>query len=410
MISNNYERVAIVSYSRTAMGGFNGSLSTLSAIDLASAAIKSAVGKLNNPSILESIDEVILGNVLSANIGQAPASQAAIAAGIPNTVPCTIVNKVCASGMKAVMIGSNLIQSGQAHVIVAGGFESMSNVPYYLDKARNGYRMGNATMIDGMIKDGLTDPFGNFHMGLAAERCSKDYQITKAEQDEYAIRSYRLANEATKNQYFKDEIAPITIPGTKAKPAVTVIDDEEVSNANYEKLGNLQPCFQKENGTVTAGNASTLSDGASILVLMSESKARELKQPIIAFIRSSADASQEPIQFTTTPALAIPKALAKAGLSQDQVDYFEINEAFSVVALANMKKLGIPMEKTNVYGGAVAMGHPLGSSGSRIICTLLTILNQKKASIGVASICNGGGGASAIVVEIPKACPVQSVQ
>ncbi|EFA80763.1 hypothetical protein PPL_06349 [Heterostelium album PN500] len=399
MISNNFERVAIVSYVRTPMGGFNGSLASLSATELASIAIRKAIENVNHPKLVESIDEVLLGNVLSANVGQAPATQAALGAGIPDSVPCTAVNKVCASGMKAVMLGVNLIQTDCAKVIVAGGFESMSNVPYYLTSARNGYRMGHQQMIDGMIKDGLTDPFGNFHMGLAAERCSKDYSISKQEQDEYALNSYRRAQEATKNGWFNEEIVPITIPGTKAKPATVVSTDDEVSNANFEKLGNLQPSFQKENGTVTAGNASTISDGASILILMSESKAKEMGVPVIAYILGMADAAQEPIQFTTAPALAIPKALSKAGISQDQVDYYEINEAFSVVALANMKKLNIPHSKINVFGGAVSMGHPLGSSGSRIICTLLSVLKQRGGKIGVASICNGGGGASAIVIS-----------
>eukprot|EP01133_Synstelium_polycarpum_P013696 gene13696-16138_t len=398
--SQPLERVAIVSYARTPMGGFNGTLSSLSAVDLASSTIKSALERVNNPELLSSIDEVILGNVLSANIGQAPAKQASLNAGIPNTVPCTSVNKVCASGMKAVMFGAQMIQTGAAHVIVAGGMESMSNVPYYLGNARNGYRMGNATMIDGMMKDGLTDPFGGFLMGVAAERCSKDETISKKEQDEYALTSYRRAQAATNAGHFTAEIVPIVIPGTKAKPSVTITQDEEVFNANFEKLSNLQSPFQKENGTVTAGNASVISDGASILVLMSESKAKLMNIPIIAFVRGMADAAQEPVLFTTTPSIAIPKALARAGVLQDQVDYFEINEAFSVVALANMKKLNIPHSKINVYGGAVSMGHPLGSSGSRIICTLISVLRQQGGKIGVASICNGGGGASAIVIEL----------
>ncbi|EGG19688.1 acetyl-CoA C-acetyltransferase [Cavenderia fasciculata] len=394
------KRTAIVSYCRTPMGGFNGSLASFNAVDLASLTIREAISRCTKhcPDFINNIDEVLLGNVMSANLGQAPAKQASLNAGIPPSVPCTAINKVCASGMKAVMFGSQLIQTGACEVVVAGGFESMSNVPYYLPNVRNsGLRMGNGTLVDGMLKDGLTDPFGGFHMGIAAEKCSKDYSITKQQQDEYAITSYRRALEATKNNHFAEEIVPVKIAGIKGKPDTFVTQDDEINNANYEKLGNLQPAFQKDgSGTVTAGNASVISDGASIIILMSEEKAKQLNIPIIAFISGCADAAQEPIQFTTTPAIAIPKALKNANIPIEKVDLFEINEAFSVVALSNMKILNIPHSKINIYGGAVALGHPLGSSGSRIICTLISALKQTNGKIGVASICNGGGGASAV--------------
>eukprot|EP01132_Coremiostelium_polycephalum_P004204 gene4204-5264_t len=396
---SNLPRVAIVSYARTPIGGFGGGLSGFSAPDLGAIAIKGALEKIKLDPHL--VDEVVYGNVLSANVGQAPAKQAALKAGISTSSPCTTVNKVCASGMKATMFGAQLIQTGTADIVVVGGMESMSNCPYYLPKARTGYRMGNGEIVDGMLKDGLTSPYDDTLMGIAAEKCSVDNSISKKEQDEYALNSYRRSKQATESGLFNSEIVPVVVPGAKGKPSVTITKDEEVYNPNFEKLPNLQSAFKKDGtGCVTAGNSSTISDGASALVLMSEERAKQLSIPIIAFIRGMADAAQEPNLFPTTPALAIPRALDNAGLSPSDIDFYEINEAFSVVALANMKKLDIPLSKCNVFGGAVSMGHPIGSSGSRIICTLISVLKHNNSKIGVASICNGGGGASAIVIEL----------
>ncbi|KYR00157.1 acetyl-CoA C-acetyltransferase [Tieghemostelium lacteum] len=394
-------KVVIVSYGRSPIGGFQGSLSSLSAVEIAAQTIKGVLDKCKlSPDL---IDEVILGNVISGAIGQAPAKQAALKAGLPTSVPCTVVNKVCASGMKATMIGTQLIQTGAANVVLVGGMESMSNVPYYLNsKARTGgLRLGNSELVDGLMKDGLTDPFGGYPMGVAAEKCSVSEGISKDQQDQYALSSYERSIASHQNQLFSNEIIPIETTNSK-KQKITVTVDEEINNVNYKKLAGLKSVFQKEGGCVTAGNSSTLSDGASILILMSEQRAKELQMPIIAYIRGMADASQEPILFPTTPALAIPKSLATAGISLDQVDFFEINEAFAVVALANMKRLQIPISKINMFGGSVSLGHPLGSSGSRILCTLISVLKHNKASIGVASICNGGGGASSIVIELHK--------
>ncbi|ORY01539.1 thiolase [Basidiobolus meristosporus CBS 931.73] len=391
--------VYIVSSVRTAMGGFGGSLASFTAIQLGSKVVKGALEKINlAPS---EVDEVYYGNVCSANLGQNPAKQVALGADIPDSVICTNINKVCASGMKALMLAAQTIQLGQADVIVAGGTESMSNVPYYLPKARFGAKYGDATMVDGLAKDGLTDPYGNFAMGIAAEECAKEHNITREEQDEYAIKSYTLANEATKAGFFNDEILPIEVSQGRGKPSKIVNADDEVSKCNPEKLRSVRSAFI-ENGTVTAANASTLSDGAAALVLVSGDKLKTLSLPeghTIYKIRSFADAAQAPIKFTTTPSLAIPKALEKAQLKVDDVDFFEINEAFSVVAVANTRILNLDANKVNIAGGAVAMGHPLGCSGARIVVTLCNVLKQKEGKIGVAGICNGGGGASAFVIE-----------
>jgi len=335
--------------------------------------------------------------VLSANLGQAPATQAATFAGLPNTIPSTTINKVCASAMKAVMLAAQTIQSGANEIVVAGGMESMSNVPYYLDKARNGYRLGHGQIMDGLVKDGLWDVYKNYHMGSAAELCARENNITREEQDAFAIESYKRSAAAVEAGKFKNEIVSVSIPQRKGDPIV-ISEDEEYKNIKFDKVPTLAPVFDKE-GTVTAANASTLNDGAVALVLMSASKAAELGLKPIAAIRSFADAQQAPEYFTTAPAKAIPLALAKAGISASDIDFYEINEAFSVVALANNKILGLDSNKVNVNGGAVALGHPLGTSGARIIATLINVLEQNSGKYGVAAICNGGGGASAIVIE-----------
>jgi len=389
------QEVVIVSAVRTPIGSFNGSLAALSATQLGAAAIKGAVERAGiNPA---QVNEVFMGNVISANLGQAPATQAATFAGLPNTVPSTTINKVCASAMKAVMLGAQTIQSGTNEIVVAGGMESMSNVPFYLDKARNGYRLGHGQVIDGLVKDGLWDVYKNYHMGSAAELCSRDHNISREEQDAFAIESYKRSAVAAEAGKFKNEIVPVSIPQRKGDPIV-VSEDEEYRNIKFDKVPTLAPVFEKE-GTVTAANASTLNDGAVALVLMSASKAAELGLKPLAKIRGFADAQQAPEYFTTAPAKAIPLAIAKAGLSASDIDYYEINEAFSVVALANNQILGLDANRVNVNGGAVALGHPLGASGARIIATLINVLEQNNAKYGVAGICNGGGGASAVVIE-----------
>jgi acetyl-CoA C-acetyltransferase len=387
------KEVFVVAVARTPVGAFGGSLSSLNAVQLGSIAIKAAVERAGIKP--EMVQEVYYGNVVSANIGQAPVTQALIGAGLPDTIPGTTINKVCASGMKAIMLAAQSIMTGANDVVVAGGMESMSNIPYYLDKARNGYRMGNGTIIDGMIKDGLWDPYGNVHMGNCGEVCAKHYNFTREQQDAFAIESYTRAINATKAGYFKNEIVPIEIAG---KEPITVTEDEQFKKVKFEKVPQLKPAFQKD-GTVTAANASPLSDGASALVLMSAEKVKELGVTPIAKIRGFADAAQKPEWFTTAPAKAVPLALKNAGLSLADVDLHEVNEAFAVVAMANAKELDIPMEKINIWGGAIALGHALGSSGSRIVITLISALQQTNGKIGVASICNGGGGASAIVIE-----------
>lgn len=389
------KEVYIVSAVRTPIGSFGGVLSGVAATQLGATAIKAAVERAGIKP--EEVNEVYMGNVLQANVGQAPVTQASIFAGLPNTVPGTTVNKVCASGMKAIMLGAQSIMLGDNDVVVAGGMENMSAVPYYLDKARNGYRLGHAQMIDGLVKDGLWDVYKDYHMGSAAELCATECKISREEQDTYAIESYKRSQEAWAKGLFKSEIVPVTIP-VKGKDPVVVSEDEEYKKVDFNKIPSLRPVFDK-NGTVTAANASTLNDGAAAVVLMSKEKAEALGIKPLAKIRSFADAQQAPEWFTTAPAKALPRAIEKAGLKMSDVEYFEINEAFSVVALANNKEMNLDSSKVNVLGGAVSIGHPLGCSGARIIVTLINVLQQKNAKIGAAGICNGGGGSSAIVIE-----------
>ena len=386
--------VYIISAVRTPIGSFGGSLSSQSASQLGAIAIKGAVERAGiDPS---QVQEVFMGNVLSANIGQAPATQAAKYAGLPD-VPATAVNKVCASGTKAIMFAAQSIALGENDIVVAGGMESMSNVPYYLDKARNGYRLGDGQIIDGLVKDGLWDVYNNYHMGSAAELCAAECNISREDQDAYAIESYKRSQGAQSDGKFKDEIIPVEIKDKKGE--ITLVDeDEEVKAVKFEKIPSLKPVFQKD-GTVTAANASTLNDGAAALVLMSRSKAEELGLKPLAKILSYADAQQAPEWFTTSPSKAIPRALERAGIEPGKVDFYEINEAFSVVSIANNRILELDPTKVNINGGAVAMGHPLGASGARIIVTLIHVLKQNGGKIGVAGICNGGGGASAMVIE-----------
>ncbi|AKQ45826.1 acetyl-CoA acetyltransferase [Rufibacter radiotolerans] len=389
------KEVYVISAVRTPIGSFGGSLASLTATQLGAIAIKGAVEKAGIDKKL--VQEVIMGNVLSANVGQAPARQAAVAAGLGYEVECTTINKVCASGSKAIMFAAQAIMLGHKDVIVAGGMESMSNVPYYLDKARFGAKMGHGQMIDGLIKDGLWDVYNDYHMGSAAENTAKEMGITREMQDEYAINSYKKAADAAKQGFTKDEIIPVEIP-QRGKDPILVTEDEEFSKVNFDKIPGLRPVFDKE-GTITAANASTLNDGAAAVLLMSKEKAEELGVTPIAKILGFADAEQDPKWFTTTPSLAIPKALKAAGVQASDVDFYEINEAFSVVSLANNQKLGLEGGNVNVYGGAVSLGHPLGASGARIVTTLINVLHKKNGKIGVTGICNGGGGASAIVLE-----------
>ncbi|KAJ3109704.1 erg10, acetyl-CoA C-acetyltransferase [Phlyctochytrium planicorne] len=393
------QEVYIVAAVRTPIGGFGGSLASFTAPQLGSIAIKGALQKSNVPA--DQVDEVIFGNVLSAGLGQNPARQAALGAGLPNSTPSTTINKVCASAMKAVALGAQAILSGSADIVVAGGMESMSNVPYYLPKQRFGSKYGNQEILDGIVNDGLTDVYNKFLMGNAAELCAKKFEITREEQDDFAIGSYQKAQAATSNGYFKEEIIPVEIPGARGKPGKTITTDDEVPNLNEEKLRGVKPVFVTDGtGTVTAPNASTLSDGAAAVILVSKSKLLALGLTPIAKVRSFADAAQEPEWFTIAPSLAVPKALARANITKDAVDAFELNEAFAVVGIANTRILGLAPEKVNQFGGAVAIGHPLGCSGARIIATLISVLKQKGGKIGCAGICNGGGGASAIVVEL----------
>lgn len=386
--------VVIVAAVRTPIGSFGGSLSSFSATQLGGFAIKGAIEKAGLAP--RQIQEVYMGNVLSANLGQAPATQAAKLAGLPD-LPATTINKVCASGTKAVMLAAQSIALGQNEIVVAGGMESMSNVPYYLDKARNGYRLGHGQLTDGLVKDGLWDVYNDYHMGSAAELCAETCKISRESQDQFAINSYQRAQSAQKEGKFDAEIIGIDIKNRQGE-ITTITQDEEPFAVKFEKIPSLKPVFKKD-GTVTAANASTLNDGAAALVLMSSDKAKELGITPLAKILAYADAQQAPEWFTTAPAKAIPLALSKANLNIDQVDYFEINEAFSVVALANNQELGLHQDIVNLNGGAVAIGHPLGASGARIIVTLLSVLTQNNGKIGVAGICNGGGGASAIVIE-----------
>lgn len=389
------KEVYIVAAVRTPIGSFGGSLVSQSATQLGAIAVKGAINKIGlDPKLVQ---EVFFGNVISAGLGQAPATQVAVAAGLGYEIPCTLINKVCASGMKAIMVGAQSIMLGHNDVVVAAGAESMSNIPYYLNKARYGYKFGNGELLDGLTYDGLTDVYNHCAMGVCADNTAKEMNISRQDQDTYAINSYKRVSAAWAAGKFKDEIIPVEITGRKGEVTLFA-EDEEYKNVNFDKIPGLRAVFTKD-GTVTAANASTINDGAAAVILMSKEKAKELGITPIAKIRGFADAAQDPMWFTTTPSLAIPKAMKLAGVEKSDVDYYEINEAFSVVAIANNMNLGIDPEKVNVNGGAVAIGHPLGASGARITITLASVLKQNKGTIGVAGICNGGGGASAIVIE-----------
>lgn len=389
------KEVYIISAVRTPIGSWGGALKDLSATKLGAIAIKGALARAGVDA--KEVNEVLMGSVLQANLGQAPARQAARFAGVPDNVPCTTVNKVCASGMKAVMQGAQAIMLGDADVVVAGGMESMSNVPFYSDTMRWGSKYGNVTMIDGLSKDGLTDVYHNYAMGNAADLCAKECNISREAQDVFAVESYKRSQTAWNEGRFDGEIVPVELPQKKGDP-ITFAKDEEPWNVKFDKIPGLRPAFSKE-GTVTAANASNMNDGAAALVLMSKEKAEALGVKPIARIIGYADAEQAPEWFTTSPAIAVPKAVEKAGLKMEDIAYFELNEAFSVVGIVNSQKMNIDPSKVNVNGGAVAIGHPLGCSGARILTTLISVLNQKDARYGAAGICNGGGGASAVVIE-----------
>ncbi len=387
------KEVYIVSTARTPIGSFNGSLQTITAPKLGAKALTAALER--GRVAQDQVGEVFMGNVLSAGLGQAPANQASIYAGIPTSVPCTTVNKVCASGMKSVMLGAQSILLGEHKVIAAGGMESMSNAPYYLDKARNGYRMGNGVLVDGMMKDGLWDPYKDYPMGMAGELCNTKYGYTRQMQDDFAIESYKRAAAAYEKGYFQEELVAVE---TEGKDPQTITEDEEFRKVKYDKIPTLKPAFTKD-GVITAANASKINDGAAALILADAEVARKNGWKPMARIVSFADASQDPEWFTTTPTIAMNGALQKAGLTIKDIDYFEINEAFSCVAMSNAQELGIPMDRLNIWGGAVALGHPIGCSGARITITLLSILRRTGTRFGLAGICNGGGGASAILIE-----------
>lgn len=387
--------VYIVSAVRTPMGSFNGSLSSISAPKLGATAIKAAIEKAKIDA--SEVQEVFMGNVIQANVGQAPARQAAIFAGLGQNVPCTTINKVCASGMKSIMLAAQSIMLGDNDVVVAGGMENMSQAPYYLEKARTGYKYGNGVLIDGLTKDGLIDVYHNYPMGNAAELCAKECNISREAQDEFAIESYKRSAAAWEAGKFDEEVIPVEIPQRKGDPIV-FSEDEEYKNVKFEKIPALRPVFDRE-GTVTAANASTINDGASALVLVSKEKMEALGLKPLARIVSYADAAQAPEWFTTAPAKALPKAIEKAGISKDDLDAIELNEAFSVVGLANIQEMDLDAAKVNINGGAVSLGHPLGNSGSRIIVTLINVLKQNNGKYGGAGICNGGGGASAMIIE-----------
>ena len=388
--------VVIVSAVRTAMGSFGGVFSNVSTTKLGAAAIKGAIEKCGiNKDI---IDEVFMGNVLQANLGQAPARQAAIGAGLSDKIPCTTINKVCSSGMKSIMLGAQTILCGDNDVVMVGGMENMSSVPHYLSNSRTGQKLGDIKALDGLVKDGLTDVYNKKHMGLCAETCAKEMNFSREEQDNFAIESYKRSAKSWQEKRFNDEIVNVEVPQRKGDNLI-INEDEEYKKVILEKIPNLRPVFEKE-GTITAANASTINDGASALILMSKEKANELNLKPLAKIISYADSAHEPEWFTTAPSSAVEKAIKKANIKKSDVDYYELNEAFSVVGLANMKLLEIENKKVNVNGGAVSLGHPLGSSGSRIVVTLINVLKQNNGSIGVAGICNGGGGASAIVIEL----------
>ncbi len=389
------KEVVIVSAVRTAMGSFLGSLSTVSATDLGATAIKGALAKINLDATL--VDEVYMGNVLQAGVGQAPAKQAMIKAGIPDTVPATTVNKVCASGMKAVMFATQAIRLGDADIVVAGGMENMSMVPFYSPNMRSGNKYGNTALLDGIVNDGLQDYYSKEMMGIFGDLCATEHNIPREEQDEFAINSYKKSAAAWAAGKFDNEVVPVEIPQRKGEPVIFK-EDEEYKNVNFDKVPGLRAVFSKD-GTVTAANASTINDGASALVLMSLDKANELGLKPLAKVVAYADAAQEPAKFTTAPAIAVEKLLKKANLTTTDVDFWEFNEAFSVVGLANTKILNLDASKVNVNGGAVSIGHPLGNSGSRILVTLLNVLEQNGGKIGGAAICNGGGGASAMIIE-----------
>ena len=390
------KEVVIVSAVRTPIGSFGGSLSTISATKLGSIAIKGAIEKAGIDKNI--VDEVFMGNVLQANLGQAPARQSSIFAGLSENVPCTTVNKVCSSGLKSIILASQTIMCGDNDVVVAGGMENMSNVPHYFAKGRSGQKLGDMKLVDGMVKDGLTDVYGNVHMGLCAEKCATDNNISREEQDAFAIESYKRSAESWANGKFKNEVIPVEVPQRRGENII-ISEDEEYKNVKLEKIPNLRPVFDKE-GTITAANASTLNDGASALILMSLEKANELGVKPLAKIISYADAAQEPEWFTTAPSKALPIAISKSGLTKDNIDFYELNEAFSVVGLANMKILDLNPKIVNVNGGAISLGHPLGNSGSRIIVSLINVLKQNNGKIGAAGICNGGGGASAMIIEL----------
>jgi acetyl-CoA C-acetyltransferase len=387
-------KIVIVAAARTPIGSFMGALSSVPAPHLGAAAIKGALQKINlDPNL---VDEVFMGNVVQAGVGQAPARQAALFAGLSNDVVCTTVNKVCASGMKSIMMGAQAIMAGDAEIVVAGGMENMSSIPHYVHM-RNGVKFGPTTMMDGMQKDGLVDAYDNNAMGVAADLCASEYKISREEQDAFAIESYERSAKAWEAGKFDSEIVPVAVPQRKGDP-ILVTKDEEFTNVKLDKIPSLNAVFTKD-GTVTAANASTINDGAAAVILMSEDKAKAMGLTPLAYIKSYADAAQEPKWFTTTPAKAVNKALSKANLELSNVDYFEFNEAFAVVGLANAKILGLNTSNINVNGGAVSLGHPLGCSGARIVVTLLNVLKQNNAKTGVAAICNGGGGASAIIIE-----------
>lgn len=388
------KEVYIVSAARTALGSFGGTLAGTSATKLGAAAIKGALNKINlDPN---EVQEVYMGSVLQANLGQAPARQAAKFAGLPDQVICTTVNKVCASGMKSIMLGAQAIMLGDADVVVAGGMENMSSVPYYAENARWGSKYGNSTLVDGLAKDGLTDVYHNYPMGNAAELCATEYKISREAQDAFAIESYKRSAAAWAAGKFKEEVVPVTISTKKGD--IEFIEDEEYKNVMFDKIPSLKPVFTKD-GTVTAANASTMNDGAAAVILMSKEKAEKLGIKPIAIIKGFADAEQAPEWFTTTPSKAVPKAVEKAGLKMEDIQYYELNEAFSVVGLANCEIMKLKSDQVNVNGGAVSLGHPLGASGARIIVTLINVLKQNGAKYGAAGICNGGGGASAMVIE-----------
>lgn len=394
----NDSTVVIVAAVRTPIGSFMGDLASLPATRLGSIAIAEAIQRIGLDP--RAVDEVFMGNVLQANQGQAPARQAALGAGIAEDTPCTTVNKVCASGMKAIALGAQAIRCGDAEIVVAGGMESMSRVPHYLDKGRCGHKLGDLSLMDGLLRDGLTDAYGQMHMGLCAEYCASQYGIDREAQDNFALESYRRSEAAWKAGKFNREVIPIEIPQRRGDPIV-VNSDEEYKKIRVDRVAQLKPVFKSE-GTVTAANASTLNDGAAALVLMSATRARELELEPLAKIASHADAAQAPKWFTTAPAKAIPLAIKRAGLDKEAIEYYELNEAFSVVGLANIRLLQIDPQKTNVNGGAVSLGHPLGMSGARIVITLLNVLKQNDARYGAAGICNGGGGASAMILENVK--------